>query len=58
MPHVIHFVDISRIDDELRPVCGAWSELVTWTTVPRVVTCLACAQRLQAGGACATPRRA
>jgi hypothetical protein len=39
---VIHFVDVTKIETELRPVCGAWSELVTWTTVPGVTTCPAC----------------
>jgi hypothetical protein len=41
---VIHFVDVDRIETELRPVCGAWGDHVTWTTVRAVMTCPACAR--------------
>jgi hypothetical protein len=41
---VIHFVDVKRIAQELRPVCGAWGDNVTWTTVRAVMTCPACAR--------------
>jgi hypothetical protein len=44
---VIHFVDVGRTGAELRPVCGAWSECVTWTTVRSVMTCPACAHLLR-----------
>jgi hypothetical protein len=40
---VIHFVDVARMKDELRPVCGAWGEDVTWTTIPAIMTCPECA---------------
>ncbi len=40
---VIHFVDVARIKDELRPVCGAWGEDVTWTTIRAIMTCPECA---------------
>jgi len=56
--HEIHFVDLDRIGSELRPVCGAWSEHVTWTTIRGLVTCLACARRTRAarrGSPHATP---
>jgi len=44
---VIHFVDVERLGAELRPICGAWSENVTWTTVRSVMTCPACARLLR-----------
>ncbi len=46
-PAVIHFVEVGRIGTELRPVCGAWSEYVAWTTVRAVMTCPACAHLLR-----------
>ena len=42
-PYVIHFVDVAAMEDELRPVCGAWGEEVTWTTIPAIMTCPKCA---------------
>jgi hypothetical protein len=60
MPSVIHFVDVARIKIELRPVCGDWSEEVTWTTVRSAVTCLACTRLLSVAppaGMAAGPRR-
>jgi len=59
MPNVIHFafVDWDRADAELRPLCGAWSETVTWTTILEIATCATCASlardrcpQLEAGG--------
>ncbi len=44
---VIHFVDVGSIGTELRPVCGAWGEHVTWTTLRSVMTCPACARLLR-----------
>ncbi len=44
---VIHFVDVARMDDELRPVCGAWGDEVTWTTILAVMTCPECALALR-----------
>ena len=46
-PAVIHFVEVGKIGTELRPVCGAWSEYVTWTTVRAVMTCPACERLLR-----------
>ena len=43
-PCVIHYVDVARLTDELRPVCGAWADEVTWTTVPAITTCPQCAR--------------
>jgi len=40
---VIHFVDVACMDDELRPVCGAWGDEVTWTTILAIMTCPDCA---------------
>ena len=45
--NVIHFVDAARIGTELRPVCGAWHDAVTWTTVRTLMTCPACARLLR-----------
>ncbi len=36
---VIHFVDVARVRGELRPLCGAWHDHVTWTTLRTVMTC-------------------
>ncbi len=44
---VIHFVDVARVRSELRPLCGAWHDDVTWTTLRAVVTCPACARLLR-----------
>jgi hypothetical protein len=41
--YVIHLVDVAALEDELRPVCGAWGEEVTWTTIPAITTCPQCA---------------
>ncbi len=57
MSRLIHFVDVARIGAELRPMCGAWSDDVTWTTVASVVTCSACARLLRRGTAAGDPRR-
>ena len=46
-PAPIHFVDVSRLGTELRPVCGAWHDLVTWTTLREAMTCPACARLLR-----------
>ena len=46
---VIHFVDVTCMKDELRPVCGAWGEEVTWTTIPAVTTCPECALAVRQG---------
>ena len=54
MPPAIHFVDIRQIGTELRPVCGTWSDDVTWTTIHFVVTCPLCA-RLVRGERSAPP---
>ena len=45
-PRVIHFVDVAHMKDELRPVCGAWGDEVTWTTLVSITTCPACALSL------------
>jgi hypothetical protein len=42
--NIIHYVDAARIDTELRPICGAWHDRVTWTTVRALMTCPACAR--------------
>lgn len=42
LPCVIHYVDVARMKDELRPVCGAWGDDVTWTTLPAIATCPQC----------------
>ena len=41
---VIHYVDVARMTDELRPLCGAWGDDVTWTTLPAIATCPQCAR--------------
>lgn len=41
---LIHFVDYAKIGLELRPVCGAWSDDITWTTLGHAMTCPACAR--------------
>ncbi len=43
----IHFVDPAGIRDELRPLCGAWSEDVSWTTVRAAASCPACARLMR-----------
>ena len=43
----VHFVDPRRIGTELRPICGAWSDDITWTTVPQAMTCPACARLIR-----------
>lgn len=57
MSSLIHFVDVARIGTELRPVCGAWSDDVTWTTVAGVVTCTACARLRRRGISAGDPQR-
>jgi hypothetical protein len=44
VPAAVHFVDIRQIGTELRPVCGSWSDDVTWTTIHSIVTCPLCAR--------------
>jgi hypothetical protein len=47
---MVHFVDLARVKDELRPLCGAWHEDVTWTTLRTAMTCPACVRLLRAAG--------
>jgi len=47
MSRVIHFVVVAKLGTDLRPVCGDWSDDVTWTTVQTLTTCPACARRLR-----------
>lgn len=44
VPAAVHFVDVGQIGTELRPVCGSWSDDVTWTTIHSIVTCPLCAR--------------
>ena len=44
---VIHYVDVEQVAEELRPVCGAWGDEVTWTTIVSVATCPDCALALR-----------
>lgn len=46
-PCVIHYVDVAHLEEELRPVCGAWGDEVTWTTLVGIATCPACASALR-----------
>lgn len=46
---VIHYVDVAHMEEELRPVCGAWGDEVTWTTLLTITTCPACAVALRRG---------
>ena len=48
-PCVIHYVDVAHMQEELRPVCGAWGDEVTWTTLVGIATCPACASALRQG---------
>ncbi len=43
----IHFVGPAGIGGELRPLCGAWSEDISWTTVRAAASCPACARLMR-----------
>ncbi len=56
-PCVIHYVDVAHMQEELRPVCGAWGDEVTWTTLLTIATSPACASALRMGDASNRPFR-
>lgn len=56
MPSLIHLVDVAAIATELRPICGEWSDDVTWTTIPALTSCPRCMEaRAKTGAAGVVP---